>query len=411
MFTPAARSATIEVVTSNVFFIAALIVIVSVIVTLTFLRFRVQVVRPQAYERQPDPGSYTIIKYVEVAPFNRRSSSLSDQSYDWRQAMRTLGRRLVEADVGAITLAHGTFVGNDPLSVASFIGRLLPGFGATAEGLLIGFAKLQSDLVMGDNGNFLPEYVELMREALGGTVPCRMFNWGSGNHHLHRLQGAVRLAIRLASARQINGASCHRHLIFGHSHAGQMFAILTQLLGHSRDAAALIDIARLSGEDVAPLPNALRELRKLALDFVTLGTPPRYGWGDFPRYRLLNIVNHRGAEPFAGTWQGLLHTLHGDYVQQWGIAGSDLLAGSQSDRELNTRLNAILGEGFNPKAWLENARYLVRVPSHGHTYLVDYDDASRLIANCFPTVFGHGIYTKRTVMLFNLQLAVDHFYL
>src|SRR5207302_7932185 len=67
-----------------------------------------------------------------------------------------------------------------------------------------------------------------------------------------------------------------------------------------------------------------------ALDFVTFGTPIRYGWDAGGYGRLLHIVNHRPTDclpphraPFPPREPDVRIAKDGDYVQQLGIAGTN----------------------------------------------------------------------------------------
>ena len=112
------------------------------------------------------------------------------------------------------------------------------------------------------------------------------------------------------------------------------------------------------------------------------------------------------AEKSLGFWK----TAGGDYVQQWGIAGSDSLASSSREREINRQIDKLLGPGVDPKGWIENVAKGMRVPEVGATYLVDYRDHSLIVPNFMKTVFGHGIYTRYECMLFNSDIITKEFY-
>jgi hypothetical protein len=162
---------------------------------------------------------------------------------------------------------------------------------------------------------------------------------------------------------------------------------------------------------VEELMQLARTVSRARLDIATFGMPPRYGFATNSRCRALHVVNHRGEEPHAGSLTGVLHTEHGDYVQQWGIAGSDLPPNTAKERELAVRLDALLGAGSDVKAWLQHVRHRTRVSQHGFSYLVDYGDRSvGKMPNCLGTCFGHGVYTTYDAMLFNAQLLATHFY-
>jgi hypothetical protein len=382
---------------------------------------------PQRYSLPPRDDSFTRVAFDAGVPpvvggddASESPRVLAAQSVEWQRAMAAVGARLRAARVKRVVFVHGTFVGNDTLGVVNALTRIFPRTNnALAQAALL-FTKRQNDKFLGDNANYESGYIRLFEEAIGGDIPCASFVWSSENHHVGRVHGAARLARELApyadpSALSFSVACARarapdRVLLIGHSHAGQLFALLTQLLAGGTEIEALLDAPRLRGEDMDGLAQDLAALRRLPLDIATFGTPPRYGWGDSANYRLMNVVNHRGTGARASGLRGLLHTEEGDYVQQLGIAGSDFPATLEPERRLNARLDPVLGEGASVRTLMRNLRGGLRVPHHGHTFLVDYRDASDARPNFLATVFGHGVYTRFGAMLFNARLIANHFY-
>ncbi len=387
---------------------------------------------PQRYSTPPKEDSFTHVAFDPVAAVaavaavadasvgalgptkGADAQALASQPAAWRAEMSTIGGRLRGARVKRIVFVHGTFVGNDTLGVAHALNRTFPKAGGALARAALLFSKRQSDRLLGDNANYVSSYVDLFAEAIGGAIPCASFVWSSENHHVGRVHGAARLARELAQYADPPGIARalarDRVMLIGHSHAGQLFALLTQLIAGGPDTAALLEAAQLRGEDVDALARDLAALRRLPLDIVTFGMPPRYGWGDAPSYRLMNVVNHRGPLARASGLRGLLRTEEGDYVQQLGIAGSDFPATLEPERRLNAKLDPLLGRGTSVRALLRNLRSGLRVPQHGHTFLVDYGDGSARRPNFWSTIFGHGVYTRFGAMLFNARLITDHFY-
>jgi len=367
-------------------------------------------VAPQRYAFVPPSGLFTIRARdlrEDSAVFDRGRPTIEAQHPRWREGMRVVGDALRRAGVRRIVFVHGTFVGDDPLSLVAAMRVLLGKLNPALEHTVRALTKAKSDQLLGDFANYSPEYVSLFGDALGGDIPCTSLVWPSANHHLARLRGAISLVRTLAAEPVSDG----RTLLLGHSHAGQVFALLTQLLYPSATGGELLAIAKEAGEDLSVFSPALKRLARARLDLVTFGMPPRYGFASSDRYRLLHIVNHRGQEPRAGSLFGVLQTIDGDYIQQWGIAGSDLPAGTALERRLNERIDRLLGHGMDVKQWLANIRHRARVSEHGHTLLVDYgDQGTGFVPNCQSTVFGHGVYTAYEAMLFNSRLIVERFY-
>jgi hypothetical protein len=326
---------------------------------------------------------------------------------EWRMAMGDLGDRLRLAGVRFVVFVHGSFVGDDPLSIARAVEDTMPALPELARAVR-GFTRSKVHRVLGDLSNYHSGYVGALGLATG--IDAVDFTWSGENHHAARVQEAVRLARALA----LHGGGAlrpgERVLLVGHSHGGQLFALLSQLVGRSRGYEELIGAAAARGEDVDELEGHLALLRRCVVDVATFGTPPRYGWSPAARFRLMHVVNHRGVEARAGSLRGLLHTRTGDYVHQLGAPGSDWPASSARDRALNARLDRILGVGTSLRAWLHHVARGVRVAPQGLTVLVDYGDAGKRLPNFWETGFGHAAYTRRDAMLFHLRLVADHFY-
>ena len=161
-------------------------------------------------------------------------------------------------------------------------------------------------------------------------------------------------------------------------------------------------------------------LANVQLDIVTLGTPVRYRWGRYENYRLMPIVNHRSPVRISG----LLSTRDGDYVQQWGVEGSDLAP--PDNLELNDALDLILDKGRDRDILAEQVKIETRRPplyADGSKVidplLIDYKDNAGFpnffsaiagISHCIKTLFGHGVYTQQEKLNFNIDIIASEFY-
>lgn len=363
----------------------------------------------QDYVSTPPTTDYKHEVFEDIVTFNSNSRKLESQSQDWQKKMRDLGRRLKDAKVGLIYFVHGTFAGDDPLGLIKLFEQKYPYFGKLCKV----FNKKIIDKTMGDCGNYTSEYVELFKKAIDTEIYCDEFIWNSENNHLGRLKGSIDLVKKIAS--DINGKMPswgERVLLIGHSHAGQMFALMTNFLAQSPGVDSLLTIARDGNIDTSRFDEYLQKIRTVHLDYVTCGTPLRYKWGN-GAYKLLNVINHRKDGFLAGGdintarfYVNFPRTKDGDYVQQLAIAGSDL----DMNNSLNKQLDRILGKGEDMQKLLENVKARMRIPSYGKTILVDYKDNNTYLPNCRETLFGHGVYTRFEKMLFNTKLIVDEMY-
>jgi len=341
--------------------------------------------------------------------------SLDTESKD---EMMEYGKQMKRKGVSHIFFVHGTWVGNSPFGV---IARL-PGIPIAIKKKLEKIVKKQIDLALGDLGNYTECYVELFKESINSGISCHPpFQWGSGNYHSARVRGAIRLINELSKNIK-KPSENERVLLIGHSHAGQLFALLTTFLEDEEillletdekmsKIEKLVNIVGLDEEiykNIAQLKEDIKIIDKVYLDIVTFGTPPRYQWGkskskdEGGNYRLLNVINHRHETV---SILGLLKTKDGDYIQQWGVGGSDT---DLVDREKNREIEKIIGREqyyITVESVLKgDKRYK---PNYGKTLLIDNGDEGK---NLKETLLGHGAYTCKEKMLFNTKLIVKEFY-
>ena len=341
--------------------------------------------------------------------------SLDAESKD---EMMEYGKQMNRKGVSHIFFVHGTWVGNSPFGV---IARL-PGIPITIKKKLEKIVKKQISVASGDLGNYSESYVELFKKSIDNDISCPPpFQWGSGDYHSARVRGAIRLINELA--KNIKKPSENKRiLLIGHSHAGQLFALLTTFLEGEEMSLLetdkkmsmiekLVDVVGLDEEiykNISQLKEDIKKIDKIYLDIVTFGTPPRYHWGktktknEGENYRLLNVINHR-HEPVSIL--GLLNTKDGDYVQQWGVGGTDT---NLVDREKNREIKKIIGREqyyISVEAVLKGDKR--HKPNYGKTLLIDNGDEGK---NLIETMLGHGIYTCKEKMLFNTKLIVKEFY-
>jgi len=349
-------------------------------------------------------------------------------SEEFERRMDRVGEALEAAGVSAIYLAHGTFVGSDAMGLVGELARLSPKAGSAVRRMI----KRIVDRITSEVGNYTGQYAQRFEAAINRPhrphIPVRRFHWSSENHHLGRADGAVRLVDELVAQQTPAG---RRVLLWGHSHAGNVFALVTHLLSGDREA---IDEFFNASEiyyawpivrcvDV-PVWKRVRQLLAgptspvgdVALDMVTFGTPIRYGWNAAGYSKLLHFINHRPTEglpeyraPFPPKLDRVLSAADGDYVQQLGIAGTNIMPSILSwrswlaDHRLDHLLQSTLPEG---KSWDRFAAGAI-VPDEGTTLLVDYGP---LPGGVTEHLAGHAVYTNSQWMLFHAEEVVRRFY-
>lgn len=342
--------------------------------------------------------------------------------------MLDVGDAFRAAGVRAVYLAHGTFVGDDTLGIVRELARVFP---AANEGLRRLIRRLINRLT-GDVGNYTESYARLFGSTINcpgkPRIPVRLFQWSSENHHLGRADGAVRLLDELAS---LEVAENQRVLLWGHSHAGNVFALVTNLLGGGREASDEFFKAAeiyyrwpiLGCVDI-PVWEHVRALlesdslttAQLPLDIATFGTPVRYGWDSAGYGQLLHFIHRRPPEgqpeyraAFPPRFLDVLSATEGDYVQQLGIAGTNVMPSVFAWRAwlADNRLGRLLQPSPSELSLLERFQAGTIVPEEGTTLLVDYGRPQESITKHHA---GHAVYTQKRWLLFHAEEVVRQFY-
>ena len=342
-----------------------------------------------------------------------------------------IGEHLAASNVRAIYLVHGTFAGGDTFGVARQLQRHIPGLGR----LLAIRSKQLFDLLAKNLGNFSKRYAQLLSEGLNAKlatpIEVKRFHWTGQNLHIGRADGAVRLIDQLAARRYPSGS---RILLVGHSHAGNVFALVSNLLGGHVEARhnffrAARSYYRSSFSTRTDLPawdQAIevlthRRLEEVSLDFVTFGTPIRYGWNSGGFGKLLHIVFHRPQlglpeyrSHFPPRLRDLMRATGGDYIQQLGVAGTNEISNIfawrqwQAERRLNRLLQSELGSDLLRRDLLQRLRKGQRVANSGKTLLVDYSCQGR--RKEWSRIAGHAVYTHTNRMAFHFNEISERLY-
>ncbi len=317
-----------------------------------------------------------------------------------------LTETLQRHDVSSIYLIHGTFVGNDPFQIIDLLGEAFPKLGTKLISTIKERTKQTQNIFAKDLGNFTDEHVDYIRTMTGNRFNVHNITWSSGNNHLARVKGAIDLIQKLSTE-----SPNSRVLLIGHSHAGQLFALITQLMNNPALEKKLKTITKkiIPDSDWKDINKQIKKMRTLKFDIVTMGTPQRYEWRLSDNIKLLHFINHRGTSVFGGDVKGALNTLDGDYIQQWGIVGSDIVSPLKEEKLINIELDSIFGAGSNLEELRKNIVFRKRLHSEGHHILVNYRDNAKY-PNFLLTIFGHGSYTKFGYLGFHFEEICKRLY-
>ncbi|MCA9102953.1 MAG: hypothetical protein KDA63_17460 [Planctomycetales bacterium] len=364
--------------------------------------------RHQAYSADPPIGAYEMLN----APIDPPADSK-----EFTRRIREVAQRLADHHVDEIVIVHGTFFGDDALGLFTELERYAPTFGRKVRTA----NKFLKDSIVGYRNNFTLEYADrlkrLLRTAGHPHIRVRRWHWSSGNHHVARADGAVRLLNELLDMPAEANAGT---LLWGHSHAGNVFALITNLLCSPPDVveqffAAAEPFYRGALGHRADLPYWEHLRRRLAdgverprLLVANFGTPVRYGWDIAGCERLVHFVYHvpnpelpEYRVAFPPTWDDLAAAAAGDVVQQGGIAGSDSppnrlrVRTRRAHQQLGRLLEANLDDSY-----LERLKTGMRVAEDGLTLLLNYEHYEKRF---LCSQFGHAVYTHPVWMLFHAE--------
>jgi hypothetical protein len=363
--------------------------------------------------------------------------------------------------VRKVLLVHGTFAGDDPLGIHAMMragAEPLPAAAKLAINPVIHRLSEQTkrltDAITSDVANYSDGYRKRFQTLVGDDPEVSRLEptWSSENNHIARAGLAVRLLNELVELHAEGFDPAHeRVLLWGHSHAGNGFAILSNLLANDRASveaffAAAGDSLGEAGESArqalaaAPSPHPMAK----ATLVVTFGTPVRYGWDTDGLRSLVHVIHHRRskdeADPaaiipavtfgcegnslsdnFTTATTGVADVLsakHGDWVQAFAIAGTDIAPPLK--RKANARLGEFLERGLpeptphklKEKLKVTCARWKTRTRLHsdGKNLLVDYESSQLTrFGPARQAVLGHGIYTLKDWLPSQLALVLKWF--
>ena len=347
--------------------------------------------------------------------------------------------------IGRVVLVHGTFMGDDPLGIADALKSVAESVPLLA-GQLNRLAEASKEktrpfttAVTGDVGNYHEPYRKRFQELVGDDPQVELLSptWSGQNNHLARADLAVRLLHQLLARPLLADQNV---LLWGHSHAGNAFALLTNLLAnHKHSVAQFFDAAAQDGvthwdqvrknleSAVSPHPLASR------IFIAGFATPVRYGWDTDGCAKLVHVTFHRPydetiplmTKPLFPPQQipDVTNARWGDWVQAFAIAGTDV--SSMPTRIMNQNLTAILEANLPELQYGLDTRFIspkrirdacvrwktgTRCHSDGMNLLVDYKlcgDVSTIGQPIELSLLGHGVATTIRWLPTHLKLVME----
>ena len=383
----------------------------------------------------------------------------------WVESMAGIGQRLIKSRVKGIFFLNGDpFIDLFGAARLDEVGGLKRGYSRGISGLESLLALLRPDTngiysqtdsihpplshnqqtlerldaLAGEAGNFTSAYVEKFAQAVGRGMnqppPCTRYVWSSMNHHIGRVEAAIHLLwFLLEWGSGFNLSKEDRLLLIGHGHAGQVLALLSNIMtrGEPEARARVFEVLATYWQGCPSENRSVEQLEYLfrvtsdrkimegaTVDVVTLGTPIRYGWDTEGIGHLLHIVNHRMIRTDNKRWLAKMelpqiawempYQTGGDYVQQLAVAGTDALPDGPEAEQANVEYREIFEPYDGFERWLECTRRTTRCANDGQCLLVDYG----VQLNELPRqhLFGHACYTRSQAMLFLATEITEAFY-
>ena len=335
------------------------------------------------------------------------------------------GQILREFHVRKILLLHGTFAGGDALGIVREISKVSSRTGHKLKDL----GKQVVDQLVGETGNYTQSFARnvsrIVNDEFIDRIEVNTFDWTGENHHFGRLEAAIAF-VRLLLEQHWEPTD--RLLVWGHSHGGNVLALVTHLLAAEEEALReVFAIKQCFGKDnPRKLPECwdivAEELLGSAkrqfpvLDVVTFGTPVQYRWETSVSPRPVHFVHHRPLHPehparaeLPSTAQEVLSARGGDYVQQLGIAGTNFFPNvlAWGSWRAERKIRSMLQPRIRRRDLVHNLKRGHRVSLDGLTLLVDYPDVP---PGARRELFGHGIYTRSEWLPFHLRESLARLY-
>lgn len=345
--------------------------------------------------QEPAKAKYRYVKN-EKPTFTHSTSSKKVNETCSKSLHKSLKK--LERKYSRIILTHGTFVGDDVFGITPLLEKNTSQINAAFLTKVKSIAALGTDKIAGDQGKFTDKYKATLKEHMSQNFQLDTFTWGSENNHAGRFRGFISLVKFLVANPQKNSRG--KTLLIGHSHAAQVFALLTRLKEESTESE-FGEFVLNNQFDLTLSTHEINEIRSMDFDFVTLGSPVRYKWGP-GSYKVLHIINHKGGKLSGIGLKGLFKSKYGDYVQVLGTHGSDFVPTAAKDRELNNILSGFLeSSSISPSTWYKTIYTASRLHPKGLNLLASFGEKD---TNPVQSFFGHTVYLRIEYICFVFDL-------
>ncbi|MEO8324447.1 MAG: hypothetical protein ABI618_01255 [Nitrospirota bacterium] len=383
----------------------------------------------------------------------------------WGQAMAGVGEHMCQSRVKGILFLHGLpFMDLFGAARLDEVGGLKRGYSRGISGLESLLALLRPatngiclpgdpihppvandeathkglDVLAQEIGNFSSSYVRkfelALTQGIDQSIPCGRYVWSSINHHVGRVEAAMHLLLYLQKwGSELGLTKDDRLLIVGHGHAGQVLALLSNILarGESEMRGRVFELLAKYWEACPSEDRSVAQLEHMyglvmdqtvlngaTVDVVTLGTPIRYGWDTDGVGHLLHFVNHREIRTDGKRWLAKMelpqiawempYQTGGDYVHQLAVAGTDVVPNNPEAEQVNVDFREIFEPYDGFERWLECTRRTTRCANDGQCLLVEYGVQAEESPR--QHLFGHACYTHSRAMLFLATEIAQAFY-
>lgn len=345
-------------------------------------------------------------------------------SREFCRRMEDVGASFRKAGVDAVYLVHGALDDPDLFRAAWQVMRVFwpPGKSTSKpihrEDRPPTEAASYSDLLAGS-------FAAAINPPGARRIPVRLFEWSGENHHLGRADGAVRLIDELAARDSLSG---NRVLLWGHGQAGDVLALMTNLLGGNRQTIDRFFRATevyyrwpIIGCVDVPVWDRVHKLlcgrnslpSGPLLDVVTFGASMRYQWDSAGYSRLMRFIDpasmndpskNQPSREFDQTPSTAAH----DQGDQEKVVTADLVPNcfAWRVRPANRRLRQLLQSDDTEVFWPDQEHGCPSAGEAGTTVSVDYgldDPANRRCS--VETVCA-----RPDLLLFHAEQVVRHFY-